>query len=97
MVWYNPRSWFGKKENLTEILGENNYKLICDNPECKKEIRDHEVAYNPRHNEFYHVGNCPQLAIVHRTFNTGEMQFMQLEYLSLNDAMKTKFNLESKL
>lgn len=90
MVWYNPRTWFGNKGSLEGYLA-------CNNPQCKKQIKNQEVAYNKMYNEFYHDGDCASLAIAHRTFNTGEMQFMEIEYVSREKAIKIKSGLESKL
>lgn len=93
MVWYNPLSWY-KKKDLQQSL---DYKLVCDNPQCKKVINDSEVAYDEDRKEFYHSIRCPQMAVAHNAFRTSIPQFMQLNYLPLEEAIKLKKGLESKL
>lgn len=100
MVWYNPKSWFGKKQSSEKYSLDEHFSgddLICGNPQCKRVILNSEIAYDREHNEFYHDCDCAKFVVVHRTFKTGQPQFMQLEYFSREEAIKIKSGLEAKL
>jgi len=63
MVWYNPRTWFKEREQ-TEDSG---LELRCANPQCNGLIREDTISYIPEFNEFYHVGDCPRIAVAHKS------------------------------
>lgn len=83
MVWYNPLSWFGDRQEL-----DSKTKLICDNPQCRAIIEGAEVAYNAEQREVYHDGECAQFTNAHRAFNSGVMQISNVNYIGLNEALK---------
>jgi len=68
MVWYNPKTWFRREE---QPAGDSNLELICANPQCRGIIVGDNIAYIPEFNEFYHPGECPQIAIGHKLMKSG--------------------------
>ncbi len=94
MTWYNPSSWF--REKLDEDI-----KLSCDSPQCSLPIQKEPIAYNKEQKEIFHNGRCAQFASAHRALESNKMIFVNLNYISLNKALKLfnrgKLNQSSKL
>ena len=83
MVWYNPLDWF---KSPVQIDGE--ITLYCDNPQCKSPIQEEPVAYDREHKEVYHSGECSLFANAHRAFNSRDMVIGNVDYISLDNALK---------
>ena len=62
--------------------------LYCANPQCeRKEIFGNEIFYSPDFGEFYHDGDCGRLAVVHKTFTSGEIMFGNFETINRREAI----------
>jgi hypothetical protein len=83
MKWYNPLELFRK-----EAPDQQDLTLQCDNPQCGAEITENPVAYAKECREVYHPGDCPQIAAAHKVMKTGECIFVNLDYMSLDKAIK---------
>ncbi len=82
--WYDPRSWFKKAPEVPKEV------LYCDNPQCRQLIDDKEIAYSGAEKEIYHIGDCALFASAHRVVETGLFSYANLDYITINDALKLK-------
>ena len=86
MVWYNPLSW--RQRNGDDKTSGVQEHLFCANPQCSLEITEERMAYNAEHREVYHPGECQNLAIAHKVFQSGEMMFAGFDFISRKKALQ---------
>lgn len=84
-----------QKESKKEI-SEKSLVLLCDSPSCRLPIRRNVIAFSPRYKEMYHPGKCITYAMTVKAFNSGEMVFANINYITRKEALKIKFGLEAK-
>jgi len=83
MTWYNPLSWFQEEQDSSRET-----PLFCANPQCNEAIVTEPVAYNRAVGELYHDFECAQDAIAHRVFHSGQAEIGNIDYLSMENALK---------
>jgi hypothetical protein len=61
--------------------------LYCNNPQCGRPIQQGPISYDKERLEIYHPGTCSMLANAHRCIKSGNPEFMQVDKISLDEAL----------
>lgn len=90
----------GYKIKITDLIKDNpkekSAQLLCDNPQCGLPIPGDVIAFSPDYREIYHPGGCITYAMTIKAFNSREIVFGNIDYITRKKALKIKSGLETK-